>query len=262
MDFELLQTEIVATCRQAFRDIRVAHPNEEICAFALYSDDGAMTVCPAFGPAAGSASLAPRERVEHREIVLQIHRVLALVPTQRVRELPNRGCVVAVDLEDVEARGLELLARERRAPVAPGNERLVLGRERRTDVVDEEPTAGLERVVHRAQVFLVGHAEMNEELVVRLPIRVDVAALERVLGDEEIERRSRLARDVRVGRKAAVEDVHAAALAAHGPHVARAGIEQRQHRVDVDACLGPTQRRQQPQRAHAAVAEVHRLHAG
>lgn len=52
MDFGKLQTEIEAASRQAFRDVARAHPAETICAFALYSDEDAITVCPAFDLAA------------------------------------------------------------------------------------------------------------------------------------------------------------------------------------------------------------------
>jgi Domain of unknown function (DUF4303) len=47
-DFAALEARIIAASKLAFEDVRQAHAAEQICAFALYSDDGAMTVCPAF----------------------------------------------------------------------------------------------------------------------------------------------------------------------------------------------------------------------
>jgi hypothetical protein len=47
-DFVALEDRIVAASRAAFQDVAKKHPGEEICAFSLYSDGGAMTVCPAF----------------------------------------------------------------------------------------------------------------------------------------------------------------------------------------------------------------------
>lgn len=47
-DYTSLAHEITAACRRAFADLARAHPDEVPCAFALYSDEGAMTVCPAF----------------------------------------------------------------------------------------------------------------------------------------------------------------------------------------------------------------------
>jgi hypothetical protein len=47
-NFEALEKKILAACKQAFRDVHKKFPRETICAFALYSDQDAMTVCPAF----------------------------------------------------------------------------------------------------------------------------------------------------------------------------------------------------------------------
>ncbi len=47
-DFVALEKKLERAVRRAFRDLTKAHPKETPCAFALYSDDGAMTVCPAF----------------------------------------------------------------------------------------------------------------------------------------------------------------------------------------------------------------------
>jgi hypothetical protein len=46
-DFEALSAKIEAAARLAFTRICEQHGTEGIYAFALYSDDGAMTVCPA-----------------------------------------------------------------------------------------------------------------------------------------------------------------------------------------------------------------------
>lgn len=46
-DFAALQTEIEGAARQAVEDMARRLPDETICAFALYTDGGAMTVCPA-----------------------------------------------------------------------------------------------------------------------------------------------------------------------------------------------------------------------
>lgn len=45
-DFAALEVQIRKAARRAFEEVAAAHPEEHLCAFALYSDDGAMTVCP------------------------------------------------------------------------------------------------------------------------------------------------------------------------------------------------------------------------
>ena len=47
MDFENLKLEIESAAKKAFTEMVEEHGNENIYAFALYSDDGAMTMCPA-----------------------------------------------------------------------------------------------------------------------------------------------------------------------------------------------------------------------
>ncbi len=47
-DFTTLEAAIVRACHTAFEDVARTHPNETVCAFALYSDEDAMTVCPSF----------------------------------------------------------------------------------------------------------------------------------------------------------------------------------------------------------------------
>lgn len=46
-DFERLQRDLVRASKQALAEAKRAKPREVVCAFALYSDEGAMTVCPA-----------------------------------------------------------------------------------------------------------------------------------------------------------------------------------------------------------------------
>jgi hypothetical protein len=46
MDIEALQRDIEAAVRAAFAEMVRLHGDEGIYAFALYSDEGAMTVCP------------------------------------------------------------------------------------------------------------------------------------------------------------------------------------------------------------------------
>ncbi|WP_413532210.1 DUF4303 domain-containing protein [Empedobacter brevis] len=45
-DFKKLEKEIEEATRKAFQEIVANHASEKIYAFALYSDEGAMTVCP------------------------------------------------------------------------------------------------------------------------------------------------------------------------------------------------------------------------
>jgi hypothetical protein len=47
-DFAALERKIVAATLQVFADVARAYPEDPVCAFALYSDDSAVTVCPAF----------------------------------------------------------------------------------------------------------------------------------------------------------------------------------------------------------------------
>lgn len=46
MDFEILKQQIEKAARQAFLELYEKHGAENIYSFALYSDEGAMTVCP------------------------------------------------------------------------------------------------------------------------------------------------------------------------------------------------------------------------
>jgi hypothetical protein len=47
MDFEILKQEIENAAKKAFLEMYEKHGAENIYSFALYSDEGAMTVCPA-----------------------------------------------------------------------------------------------------------------------------------------------------------------------------------------------------------------------
>jgi hypothetical protein len=47
MDWNTLELEIYKAARNAFDDLRGAHPDEEFYAYALYTDGDAWTVCPA-----------------------------------------------------------------------------------------------------------------------------------------------------------------------------------------------------------------------
>ncbi|MTG98213.1 DUF4303 domain-containing protein [Myroides albus] len=46
IDFKALAIQIEAATRKAFQEIVTVHGSEDIYGFALYSDEGAMTVCP------------------------------------------------------------------------------------------------------------------------------------------------------------------------------------------------------------------------
>ena len=45
-DFDTLRVQIREAARSAFGALRAQHPGEQFYAMALYTDDGAMTVCP------------------------------------------------------------------------------------------------------------------------------------------------------------------------------------------------------------------------
>ena len=46
LDFEKLAIQIEAAARKTFQEMVASHAGENIYAFVLYSDEGAMTVCP------------------------------------------------------------------------------------------------------------------------------------------------------------------------------------------------------------------------
>jgi hypothetical protein len=45
-DFVSFGRQVEAAARSAFEELASLHPEGTLCAFALYSDDGGMTVCP------------------------------------------------------------------------------------------------------------------------------------------------------------------------------------------------------------------------
>jgi Domain of unknown function (DUF4303) len=55
-DFERLQRDLIRASKQALAEAKESHPREQICAFALYSDEGAMTVCPSIDFASARAA--------------------------------------------------------------------------------------------------------------------------------------------------------------------------------------------------------------
>ena len=46
MDFDILKQQIETAAKNAFLEMYKKHGTEDIYSFALYSDEGAMTVCP------------------------------------------------------------------------------------------------------------------------------------------------------------------------------------------------------------------------
>ena len=46
-DFHLFAQQLTRAARAAFTELLARHPTEQFYSFALYSDEGAMTVCPA-----------------------------------------------------------------------------------------------------------------------------------------------------------------------------------------------------------------------
>ncbi|QEI06756.1 DUF4303 domain-containing protein [Pigmentiphaga aceris] len=47
MNWNELENEVYAAAKEVFVNVQNAHPNEQFYAFALYTDSGAMTICPA-----------------------------------------------------------------------------------------------------------------------------------------------------------------------------------------------------------------------
>jgi Domain of unknown function (DUF4303) len=60
-DFTSLKRQILTASVKAFADFRKSYSKEVICSFALYSDEGAMTVGPAFNSEANLARVAKRD---------------------------------------------------------------------------------------------------------------------------------------------------------------------------------------------------------
>lgn len=59
--FEHLGQAILAAARAAFAEISERHPTDPVRAFALYTDSGAMTVCPSMAPASYFARIPQDE---------------------------------------------------------------------------------------------------------------------------------------------------------------------------------------------------------
>ncbi len=64
IDFSLLRREIKEATRRAFDAVRAQHLDETFYAFALYSDDSAMTVCPAANTEEGCDRCVTRYRAD------------------------------------------------------------------------------------------------------------------------------------------------------------------------------------------------------
>ena len=64
MDFEALAQKIESATRAAFKEMFQQHGAEDIYAFALYSDEGAMTVCPSTNTVAFLNGLTAEEKEE------------------------------------------------------------------------------------------------------------------------------------------------------------------------------------------------------
>ncbi|WP_266160520.1 DUF4303 domain-containing protein [Dyella silvatica] len=60
-DFSTLCDDVVTASKKAFSEIAARQPDDELCAFALYSDSGAMTICPAMCTASFLAAKAQEE---------------------------------------------------------------------------------------------------------------------------------------------------------------------------------------------------------
>lgn len=59
IDFQALKSQLTQAARTAFTEVLAQHRAEGIYSFALYSDEGAMTVCPATNTLAHLATQAP-----------------------------------------------------------------------------------------------------------------------------------------------------------------------------------------------------------
>ena len=64
MNFEALSLKIEQATRDAFKEMFQQHGAEDIYAFALYSDEGAMTVCPSTNTVAFLNGLTAEEKEE------------------------------------------------------------------------------------------------------------------------------------------------------------------------------------------------------
>ena len=60
-DFQHFQQQLTLATRDAFLELLAAHHAEEFYSFALYSDEGAMTVCPSANTLAHLAAQPPED---------------------------------------------------------------------------------------------------------------------------------------------------------------------------------------------------------
>lgn len=60
-DFQVLKSQLTQATQAAFTEVLAQHRAEGICGFALYSDEGALTVCPATNTLAHLATQAPED---------------------------------------------------------------------------------------------------------------------------------------------------------------------------------------------------------
>jgi hypothetical protein len=61
LDFQPFQQQLTLATKDAFLEVLAAHPAESFYSFALYSDEGAMTVCPAASTLAHLAAQPPED---------------------------------------------------------------------------------------------------------------------------------------------------------------------------------------------------------
>lgn len=61
-DFQHLKQQLSQATQDAFLELLAAHRAEEFYSFALYSDEGAMTVCPAANTLAHLAAQSPEDQ--------------------------------------------------------------------------------------------------------------------------------------------------------------------------------------------------------
>jgi hypothetical protein len=61
IDFQALKSQLMQATQAAFTEVLGLHRAEGIYSFALYSDEGAMTVCPATNTLAHVATQAPED---------------------------------------------------------------------------------------------------------------------------------------------------------------------------------------------------------
>jgi len=66
MDFKKLALKIEVATRQAFSEMVKLHGSEGIYGFALYSDEGAMTVCPSTNTLKHLAESDPNDRLYYK----------------------------------------------------------------------------------------------------------------------------------------------------------------------------------------------------